>query len=142
MPSSVQTYDPAKQIAIFAANQITGFADGTFIEIERNADAFTLAMGADGQGARAKSADKSGTIKFTLLQTSASNDVLSAQQQLDELTGAGLAGFMLKDAGGRTVAVAQTAWVKKPADVKLSKDIEGREWTLETDSLTYFVGGN
>jgi hypothetical protein len=44
----------------------TGFADGTFVAIDRASDAFVKHVGADGKVSRAGTSDKSGTITITI----------------------------------------------------------------------------
>lgn len=137
-----KTYAAKKVQVVFNNQVLTGFMDGSFVEVERNSDSFTLMIGADGEGARAASADKSGTVKITLLQTSASNDVLSAVLIADELTNVAAAPLLIKDGSGRTLVSSPEAWVKKPAVVTFDKEIQGREWTIETDALAINVAGN
>ncbi len=139
---SVKTYDPAQVSIIFAGFPIEGFADGTFIVVERRNPMWGLTIGADGPGARAKSNDKSGTITITLLQTSLSNDALSGVALADELSNDGVAPFMMKDLNGNTLLAAETAWISKVAPVEDGKEINGREWILETDDIQMLVGGN
>lgn len=138
----MRTYNPKKVQVIFQNQILTGFADGSFVDIERNADQFALVVGADGEGARAASADKSGTVKVTLLQTSAGNDILSAALTTDEFTNVNTGPLMVKDASGRTLALAAEAWVKKYAPVSFDKEVKAREWTLESADLIIAVAGN
>lgn len=138
---SVKTYDPAGIAIIVAGGPIEGFAPDTFVVAARRNPSWALTVGADGEGARAKSNDKSGTITFTLIQTSLSNDFLSSLAALDELTNNGVGPLLIKDLNGDTIIAAGTAWVQKPADSEYGKEIATREWVLETDDLNMFVGG-
>ncbi len=137
----VKNYDPAKITLVAAGTPIEGFADGTFVLAARNNQTFTSFTGADGEGARSKSNDKSGTVTFTLAQTSASNDVLAAIHNTDEGTGLGVFPVQIRDLNGTTLVSAVTAWVQKPADVEFGREIATREWVLETTSLDIFPGG-
>lgn len=136
-----KNYDPKQYSLIVGGHIVGGFADGTFLSVARNNDTWALTVGADGEGARAKSNDKSGTFVFTLLQTSASNSVLSGFHLADELNNGGQLPVLVKDNNGDSIHEAATAWVRKPADVELAKEITNREWTLETDKVTMLVGG-
>jgi hypothetical protein len=138
------TYDPQKVILTYGpVGIVTGFADGTFIEAERTTDSFKPVVGADGEGAWLASADRSATLKCSLLQTSLSNDALSASLALDELTKLGGGPLMLKDAGGGTLISFPYARLIKPAAVKDGKEIDAREWTFATTRADVFeVGGN
>lgn len=138
----VKTYAASEIQINFAGQNLRGLADGSFVRIERREDTFALAVGADGESARSQSANASGSVTITLMQTSVSNDVLSGLQKLDELTGKGMAPLFVKDARGRTVCISQEAWVKKPANVEYGKEVGNREWTIECGNLQMFVGGN
>jgi hypothetical protein len=138
---AVKTYDPKRLMITFAGAAIEGFADGTFLTVERRNPSFNLMVGADGEGARARSNDNSGTITLSLIQTSKSNTLLSAFSALDEASGNGVAPFFVKDLNSDTLLVAATAWVSKPANAEFGKEISNREWTLETDNITLFNGG-
>lgn len=135
-----KTYDPKDYSLIIGGHIVEGFADGTFMTAARNNDTWALTMGADSEGARAKSNDKSGTYVFTLLQTSLSNTVLSGFHNADELNNGGQVPVLIKDNNGDTVIESATAWVRKPADVELGKEITNREWTVETDNMSMLVG--
>lgn len=139
---SVKTYDPAAVNIIFAGIPIDGFADGTFITVARDNPSYNLSIGSDGEGARAKSNDKSGTVTITLMQNSRTNDLLSALSIADELSGDGIGPFLMKDLSGRTLCAAETAWLEKPSDVEFAREITNREWVIKTDALDIFAGGN
>lgn len=140
--AGVKQYDPKLISMIVGGKIISGFADGSFIEVERNEQAFNLKVGVDGEGARAKSNNKSGKITITLMQTSSSNDDLSGFAAADELSNSGAVPAFLKDNLGSTVCSALTAWVQKYPKIGFAKEVETRQWVLETDEIDIFVGGN
>lgn len=138
---TVKNYDAADVEVILAGAPVEGKADGTFVVVARNNDSFTVKTGADGEGARAQSNDKSGTVELTLLQTSAFNDILSAAAKLDELQGDGVFPILVKDLNGTSLAKAGTAWVRKFADISYAREVEEWTWIIETNSLEMFPGG-
>lgn len=137
-----KTYDPSQLQIIVGGFQISGFADGSFVTVARNADAFALYMGTDGEGTRAKSNNKSGRITFTLAQSSDSNAILSGIAAADELANSGVIPVLVKDGSGISLYAAETAWIVKYPDSEFGREVGTREWILETDSLAVFVGGN
>lgn len=139
---SVKTYNAADVDVIFNGHVVSGKADGTFVTIARNNQSWNLAVGSDGEGARAKSNDKSGTVTVTVMQSSITNDLFSGFSLADELNGDGVGALLVKDRSGRTLCAAETAWIQKPADAAFAREIESREWVIETDALDMFVGGN
>lgn len=82
----VLTYDPLKVNLIVGDVAIVGFAEGSMIEVERNEDAIYPYVGTKGEVSIAESADKTGTIKVVLKQTSPSVGYLNtlAKQKGDD----------------------------------------------------------
>lgn len=138
----VKTYDPKLFSCIIGGKIMSGFADGTFIKLTMNTDAFSLKVGVDGEGTRAKSNDYSGKLEITLMQSSGSNDDLSAIAIADRLTNAGAVPCIVKDGSGQTVASCVTGWVMKFPDTEFAKEVSTRTWTIETDNLNLLIGGN
>lgn len=138
----MKTYDPKKFILNVGGIPIGGYADGTFINLARNEDAYTTHVGADGEVARAKSNNKTAALTITLAQTSDSNDVLSALANLDERANAGVVPAILKEIGGNTTAFSGTCWVRKMAPIERGKEIANTEWILDMAESNIFVGGN
>lgn len=140
----LKPYDPKAVTVVFAGIIARGYADGTFVEVQRNSDSFTMMVGPDGDATRAKTNDQSGTVTITLQQSSETNDLFAAMLAADELSsnGAGIGTLMIKDNSGRSIHTAEKAWIKKAADSPYSKDVSTRAWVIETDKLLTFPGGN
>ena len=138
----MKTYSPKQVSVSFNGTILSGFAKGTFIEADQNEDTFTPDMGSDGEAARVASADESGTVKLTLMQVSASNDVLSDALRLDRQTNTNTGVLFIKDASGRTLLNLAEAWIRKPASVTLADGSSGREWTFDTGKIDMDIGGN
>ena len=142
MAAPLKTYDPGQVSVILGGKIMSGFSEGSLIKVSRNVDAYTLKIGTDGEGVRTRLRDKSGKIEIMLMQSSDSNDILSAYALADEANNSGTIPFLMRDASGRTVVSAATAWVKKISDVEMGKEVKDHTWVLETDELDMFVGGN
>jgi len=136
------SYDPGQVIVTFLGTPLHGFADGTYVKIVRNEEAFKLQVGADGEPARVRNRNRSGQVSIILQQSSIRNDVLSAAAALDELAAGGVGALLIKDLNGTTLVNALAAWVRKLPETELGKELGQREWVLETGQLTMFVGGN
>jgi hypothetical protein len=139
----VKTYDPNNVQIIMGGFPITGYADGSFIEVAYDEDLYSKTVGADGEVSRAKMNNRSATVTITLKQTSATNDELSALYAADQANNAGVVPLFIKEQGtGRTLVFAQAAWVQKLPNLNYSKDVEDRVWTVATAQLKSFIGGN
>lgn len=141
---ALSTYDPSQVAIVFAGIPITGFADGTFLNVEQNEDSFTLQVGTDGDGCRSKSNNRSGRVTFTLGQWSACNDLLSALHNLDVNTpnGDGIGPLLIKDLSGTSMYIAEKAWITKPPAAGFGREAESREWIIETLDLEQHHGSN
>lgn len=136
-------YNPKEVQLNFGGHALEGFAEGTMVRIAYNSDMFTLSMGAQGKGSRAKTSDLSARITFELQQTSESNTVLSTFLQGDMASPVGIPlPFFMKDNNGTTLGLAATAWIIKYPDAEYGNSINSRSWVLETDALELFMGGN
>jgi hypothetical protein len=141
---SLKVYDPDSVAIVAFGIPITGYADGTFISVEFNEDFFTLSVGTSGDACRAKSNNKSARVTLTLMQSSASNDLLTAVMAADLVSpnGDGIGPFIMKDNTGRTAYTAQNMWIVKAPTVDFSREVGSREWVFETDAMIAYVGGN
>ena len=136
-------YSPDRVAISLGPVLVDGYADGEFISVEIP-DLFTKTVGTDGKVVRNRSLDRSATITFSLLQTSASNDALSVLYQLDlnAPNGAGVVPLTIRDLNGRTLLTAAEAWIAKAPDVMYDREATSREWTIHCADLLVFVGGN
>lgn len=140
----LKIYDPQEVSASLAGIPISGYAEDTFIEINQEADSFVDVVGVDGTVSRSKVSDKRATIKFTLMQTSETNDLLSALAELDDSTpgGAGVGALLIRDNSGRAVYEGPQSWIMKPPDVAFGKQAGPRVWTIRTARILRQDKGN
>lgn len=144
---------PVKPLKVYDADQVSvslagiplsGYADGEFLRIEESADAFTSVVGTDGQATRSKTNNRLVTITLLLMQSSDSNDLLSAlhQSDLSSPGGAGVGAFLARDRNGNAVYRCGQCWVKKAPNVSFGREAGPREWTLEGVLSERTDGGN
>lgn len=138
----MQQYDPGQHYAVFNGVRITGFAGGTYIKAARKTETWSDAVGAGGEVTRVRSRDERGTVTFTLMASSPTNDQLSALASQDEVTGDADGQLSIIDGSGTTVVTASQAWIVKPADVEMSVELPDREWMIACAQLEMLVGGN
>jgi hypothetical protein len=139
----VKTYDSSQVIITFGPHIITGYAEDTFISVEEMGDGISSVVGANGEKARSMSQNRSLQITLTLLQTSKSNDVLSAAAEFDRAShGQGALPMAITDLTGRTLIADPSSWVVKKPNSEFGATVGTREWTLETSNdAIYHVGG-
>ncbi len=140
----MKVYDPTEVTVSFAGIVIQGYADGEFIRIEQEGDDFTDVVGTDGEVSRSKTSDRRATVTFILMQTSASNALLSAISNADRNApgGAGVGALFIRDRQGTSLYRAAEAWISKPPNVSMDRAPTSREWTLRAAKLERQDGGN
>jgi len=139
---AVRTYDPKSVVVSIGGVPMSGYADGTFLVVDRDEQAFTKVTGADGTSTRVKSNNRSGSMTLTLKQSSPSNDVLSGFTALDELSNSGVVPILIKDLSGNSLYFSATGWVQKFPSSEFGKEINNREWVLDLVDVDMFVGSN
>lgn len=138
----IKTYD-SKQVSIIVGTRpMTGLADGSFVTVRRNEDMFTLQIGADGEGVRSKSNNRSGQIELVLQQGSTDNDFLSELALADELSNGGVVPLLVKDNLGTSLYAAESGWIRKLPDSDFAKETASRTWLFETAQLNAFIGAS
>lgn len=138
----VRTYDAAQVILSVGGANISGYADGTFISIEREEQSFTKVVGADGNTSRAKSNNRSGSLTITLQQTSPSNEVLSGFLAQDESSADAVVPVLIKDNTGESRLFSATGWVQGLPTIEYAKEISTREWVLDLADIEFNIAGN
>lgn len=125
-------FDPRSVSVTVNSTIITGFADGTFIKVEKNEDNFKTYVGAQGEVSRSISADKTGKITVTLQSTSPSYIYLNSlsTQNIDYPA-------YVSDLNTGITYGGTSCRIVKPAAVEISKEITAREFTLDVAELTY-----
>lgn len=146
MAKALKVYDASEVSIIFLGFPIdSGFDDGEFCSIEQNAEDYSLVMGTDGEGTRSASNNRSAKVTIKLMQSSSSNELLSAANNLDRISpnGAGVGVLLIRDRQGTSLFTAQKAWLMgPPKSISFDREAKGREWVIETNELERFDGGN
>lgn len=138
---STKTYDPKQMKITFGGLILGAFADGTFLEVERDEDTFSRKVGASGEACWVRNRNRGGKITFTVMQDSLTNDGLSAFVVVDELTGQGVQSFFAAEANGTTAVHSGECRISKPAKVTRGKEHNSVEWTIDCADIDIFNGG-
>jgi hypothetical protein len=132
---TVSTYDPKEVVVTFGAIPLDGYADGTFVEVAPAGEAFTRHVGADGEVSRSKSNDNTHDVTLTLKQSSLSNQVLSAANKADRITGRAMMPLSITDLNGGTLYFWPQAWVEVPS-WGFAKEQTDRAWVFHTGQVS------
>jgi len=137
----MKTFSSSELVVVYGATQITGWADGQYIDVSYDDDIYKYTNGADGEVARVKTGKLMATITLRLLQTSASNDALSGYLIADIAANAPQ-NFLIKDLNGSTIMDGPQSSIVKFPDYGYAGENVNREWKIKVPKLIGFLGGN
>ena len=131
-------------IAVAKGAGKSGYGDGEFLSFKKVNPSFKTVEGTDGSIARSKMNSRLVQIELTLLQTSATNDRLTALWLSDENSpnGQGIGSFVAQDLQGTTKLMCTKCWISQPPDMSFDRTAKGRKWMLEGVWSVYTVGSN
>lgn len=133
-------YDPKNVKLVFGPVLVEGFAEGSFVNVEYNADFFTLQVGSDGESSRSKSNNNSARLTVQLMPGAAANIGLGAALAADKAIGAGVFPLALTDLSTGSTFIAENAWVVRDPGYDYQTEAQPREWVFETDNLQSVYG--
>ncbi len=129
---SVTSYDAKNVSVTFDNTFITGLADGTAVEGEKNEDNASHAVGIHGDVVVSETNDPTGTITLTVQQTSPSNAFLTRAANAGVLAPFwAISNNLPKEKMG-----GQYARVLKPANKSFSNESENREFEIAVYDYT------
>lgn len=116
-------YDPKKVTVIYDGQVITGFADDSMIEAEKNEDNITPYVGVLGEVSIAINADNTGTVTLHLANTSPFIKILADKARANTI-----APLSIVDMNKNGVNVGGTeAIIIKAPNVTIGKEVESQE---------------
>ncbi|QIN92976.1 hypothetical protein [Phage NBSal004] len=135
-----QQYSPKDVVCSWNGIAIEGFAPDSFLRLQRTSPLVTPVVGAGGQVALTRNADKTGTIEIELMQTSLSNQMLSAiqaKQDNMELEEDISSNFVIYDPSGSVLATGINAWLQELPQIELGRDQNSKTWIFGCEKLEY-----
>lgn len=138
----MREYRPADMSVIIDGQIISGFAEGTFITVERDEDAYTYAPSTSGEGTRVKNANKAGKVTIVLNQSSPSNKVFSDALKADEQNNQGFFPILIRDNSGTDVHKSEAGYISKFPSTQYAKENSTREYVIQCENLEMALGGN
>ncbi len=130
-------WDFQKLVNVYAGQVISGFAGKVVIEPNGGEPIATKVTGSDGKETIVVFHNNtSGKVTYSLMASSASNDVLNALAELKTI-----GPLLIRDTNGRTVLETPSAWVAEPPTVGFGAELDDREWVLEYADGKLVIGG-
>jgi hypothetical protein len=135
-------YSPDKVKLNFNGLIINGYANDTFIEVERDEDGFMKYTGALGDVARSRNLNKGGKVTVTLMAVSPINDKLYELAAIDEDDGTAYGPLQISDLSGTMRCHAEIAWVQKWPKIDRGKESGTIQWVFDCADIEIIPGGN
>jgi hypothetical protein len=128
------------------AHKVQGFMPGTSLTIVYDAQNFNFLQGSDEESARVLLNNSSVLITAILMQSSESNDRLSALSNIDRSVGTGAFSLSFKDNWGKTAGASAVAWIEKIPDQGFDfgqeATIQPRSWAIRCAAYFGTVGSS
>lgn len=142
--SAVKEYAAQEVVVYFGGVQVTGFADGDFVEIEQMSPAYDTAVGSDGETVFNKSSDRRVKVTITVLQTSLANAALSTilGNDVASVNGLGIGTCLIQDLNGNSVAKGSKARIMSYPKSVYGNKAGPRAWEIVIADGNRFEGGN
>lgn len=139
----MKEYSFLNTIVLINGVELVGWAEGDdVIQIERLNDSASHSIGASGEMTVSLSADRSGTFRINLQQSSESNAFLSGLMAAQE-NGTFVPVFaQFKDTRGNDLASGTQGYITRPANMTRGTGVNGQEWTVVVERLDMLVGGS
>lgn len=146
----VATYSPNDLTIIISqessgiSHVCSGFSEDSLVQIERNAETFTMYTGADNYSTRIYNANNSAKITLSIQQSATTNDVLTRLYQNDAATrnSSGLFSISIKDNSGRSNYFSDDAYIGVVPNSNFSNSMQTRDWVIHAHNLETVIGGN
>ncbi len=135
----MERYSPDQVKITFRGNLITGYAEGTFVECERNEDAYTTQVGSLGEVTRTRNLNKTGKVTITLMQHAPINELLDVFIAADDLGDVPPGALQVTDLSNGMICHAAEAWIMKPPKVERAKESGTIQYVFECAKLDFTV---
>lgn len=141
--ATIFNYNPDEVYVVIAGLlNAEGFADGTFISLNKDEAPFRSRTTADGVTVRLYRNSQTYTVELTLHIGSPSNDFLTKLWQLDEITGKGKFPILIKDGSGTDLFFSATSWIEGLPTMVKSTSVDVRTWRIKCASAGVNFGNN
>ena len=139
---ALKTYNLAQVLITVDGLPLEGFGESDAVTFAPNASIYESSVGADGEVTRSASNDRSGTLTFTLMSTSLSNDIFSEFLTLSKTTGTGdTFPVYIKDLNSNDQLIAAKCYIQDESEMAFGRDASEREWTIYAANVSTVHGG-
>lgn len=140
----MKVFDPSQFNIVFAGVTMAGFSEDTMCKFEFDSPSMSDVAGVDGEVSRSKNMDRRAKLTVSLMQTSATNTLLSALYNSQRLSqnGADVAALRVEDLNGSLVITGAESWIMEPPKPTYGKSAKEYEWVFRIANCEAFFGGS
>lgn len=137
-------FDPAQFPIVLGGVQMQGFSESNMCKFEFETESFSDVVGVDGDVTRSKSMDRRAKLTVYLMQTSPTNDLLSAMYNAGRVgtNGGDVVAARVENVNGRLVIAGPEAWIMDTPKPTYGKTAAEYEWVIRIANCEAFFGGN
>jgi hypothetical protein len=127
---ALRTYD-AKDVNVLIDGQLlSGYADGTFCNVEYNEDLIGTEVGSAGEVALSVLNNPTGTVTLTVFRGSQASRVLDTFRRRVRNRENFIFNLSVIEARSGTRAVSAQCWVQSNTPLPFSRNLDSEEWVL------------
>ena len=140
----MKVFDPSQFNIVFGGVTMQGFSESTMAKFEFDSESMSDVAGVDGEVSRSKNMDRRAKLTVSLMQTSDTNDLLSAMYNAQRLAtnGDDVAALRVEDLNGRLVISGPESWIMDTPKPSYGKTASEYEWVLRIANAEAFFGGS
>lgn len=139
-----KTFNPNRFAVVVGGSQMVGWAPDKMCKFEFESESMSDVVGVDGEVTRSINLDRRAKLTIYLMQSSDSNDLLSALYQAGRLSpnGDDIFACRVEDLNGRLVIAGAECWVMDTPKPEYGKTADVNEWVIRFANAEAFFGGN
>jgi len=137
-------FDPSQFNVVIGGATMQGFSEDTMCEFEFESESMSDVVGVDGEVSRSKNMDRRAKLTISLMQTSDSNDILSAIYNASRVgtNGGDIVACRVEDTNGRLVIAGPECWIMDTPKPSYGKTAKEYQWVIRIANCDAFFGGN
>jgi Bacteriophage KPP10, Structural protein ORF10 len=140
----MKIFDPSQFNIVLGGVTMQGFSESAMAKFEFDGESMSDVVGVDGEVSRSQNMDRRAKVTVSLMQTSSTNDLLSAMYLAGRASqnGSDVVAFRMEDLNGRLVIGGAEAWIQDTPKPSYGKSASEYEWVIRVANCDAFFGGN
>ena len=135
-----KVWDANQLSVVFGGFPISGFAEDTGLEIERENPQYTTKTDIHGNVSRSRVNKDMTKITVTLMRGSYSNNILSNFVEMDRLKNSGVFPILITESNGTTLFACTNAFILHSPKTGYGTEEKNVEWIIQASGVTHYIG--